>query len=292
MSIAAAGWQGDAPRWGLQSRMKASAPEGTQTLRNGFAAYGAGPAEHWKPSLRVYEHAGVLVESRRQPDPPEARSTVGEPFAGTDWGVGGNLKQGKRPIQPGTALDYSRGGRRYIPEQTGKSAHYSIEQELARKTLVLRKDGQRASLARSGTFTIEDQVGVRRRVPQRFSPSDLARGADVPAGSQQTEHVVYSDGFFRREGVTPSLVLGRRRYAPSAQGGAQLRERPKGLSFKERSAAEVKREECDLVGALDIAFDEDACSPRPAQPEPEPDTAAEAQLPPPPPAKAPAARKK
>jgi len=257
----------DSARWGLQRRGRQPerhvAPG--HTLSGGFSAFGAAPPDPWRPSMRTFSHAGMLVESDRtrpQPDlqrniyPQGLRQTVAEPFAGPNWGIGGSLKQGKKPLEPPANLDYVRAQRRHFSPPGAGRPYTTIEDELNRKGHVLR-DGQRAFLARSGTFDIEQQVGTKRRVPLHHT---LREGDVVPAGGQSREHVVYSEGFFHREGVTPSLVLGRRRYAPSAQSGPQLRERTRTLSFKERNALDVKRAERELVSELE--YDEDACSPR------------------------------
>lgn len=286
-------WPGDHPSWGLQARLT---PErrtmaANQTLDRGFVAFGAAPADSWRPTRRVYEHANMHVESlqtRAQPDlqrklyPHGLRTTAAEPFAGPDWGIGGSFQQGKKLVEPPPALDYCRAQRRHYPQQPAISPHFTIEDVLNRKGHVMR-DGQRVALARSGTFGIEQQVGTKRRVPMRL---ELREGEIIPAGSQYIEHVVYSKGYFNQEGITPSLVLGRKRYAPSAQNGQQLRERHKALSFRERNAIDMTRAEAELVSTLELPYDEEACSPR-APPEP----VEVAPLPPPVPVKR-AAKKK
>lgn len=253
------------------SSMQQRPPE--TALAGGFGPFLAAPAEPHRPMVRTYAHAGMHVESSSSRSMPDLQRKIYQesrrapPFSGPTWGVGGDMP-GKRRPEPPPALDAVRAQRRHFAGIHARSAaEFHIEDALSRKAHLLR-DGARVSERRGASYTLETQMGAKVHLPPRLELG--ARDGRAPAGSRRTESVVYSTGYFKSgDGLTPSLDLGRRKYGPAGRENYDLliRERPKGLSFVQRNALDTLRAERDLVGTLQTAYDEDACSPRrPATP--------------------------
>lgn len=243
-------------------------------LACGFGAFLAAPADSHRPMVRTYAHAGMHVESsssRSMPDLQrkiyqEGARGIARPFSGPSWGVGGDIPGKKRPEAP-PALDAIRAQRRHFAGSHARSAaELHLEDALGRKAYAYR-DGVRASERRGTSYTLENQMGTKVHVPARLEFG--TDGSRPPAGGRRTESVVYATGYFKMDGLTPSLDLGRTKYGPAGRENYDLliRERPKGLSFKARNALDTLRAEQDLVETLQTTYDEDACSPRrPATP--------------------------
>ena len=224
--------------------------------------------------MRTYAHAGMHVESSSSRSMPDLQGKIYQagardaapPFSGPTWGVGGDMLGKRRPAPP-PALDAIRAQRRHFAGIHARSAaEFCVEDALSRKAHA-RLDGVRVSERCGTSYTLENQMGTKVHLPPRL---ELGAGEGrPPAGSTRTESVVYATGYFRMDGVTPSLDLGRTKYGPTGRENYDLliRERPKGLSFKQRNALDTLRAEQDLVGTLQTSYDEDACSPRrPATP--------------------------
>lgn len=258
--------------WALQGRARASEPQRNDIgLSQGFGAFLAQPANDWRSSVRRVPERGSHVQSKEPAPAPAAtlaQTRVQPAFSGPDWGVGGSVGGGRKYIAPPPAVDYKRAERRHLREVDGVArGEYVIEDVLNRKRHVRREDGQPAATERSTSFFLENRMGRRGRHPLQ---AVLRDGELIPAGvgSDQCEHVVYANGYFKQEGVTPNVRLGIKRYAPSRRGDVgKIRERPKTLSFHERNAADVLAAEQALVSSLELSYDEEACSPRPPPPE-------------------------
>jgi hypothetical protein len=195
----------------------------------------------------------------------EVAGVAVQPFSGPTWGVGGDMLGKKRPDTP-LALDAIRAQRRHFAGTHARSAaEFRVEDVLSRKAYAQR-DGARVSERRGTSYTLETQLGSKVHLPPRL---ELRAGEAAPAGSRRTEAVVYATGYFKMDGLTPSLDIGRPKYGPAGRENYDLliRERPRGLSFKQQNALDTLRAEQDLVGLLETTYDENACSPRrPATP--------------------------
>ncbi|KAJ1625228.1 hypothetical protein T492DRAFT_1041089 [Pavlovales sp. CCMP2436] len=164
----------DAPRWGFQSRMRAPdrhVPE--QSLAGGFAAFSAAPYNAPRPMMHpgpggMATHVQSTA-SRVQPDLqrkiyPHGPSAAAS-FAGPDWGIGGSIKLGRKALEPPAALDHVRAQRKHyeVPSSSQARLEYSVEDTLNKKGQVFR-EGVRCALGRSETFSIEHEVGMKRKV--------------------------------------------------------------------------------------------------------------------------------
>jgi len=229
-------------------------------MNEGWSGFYATKHEPGRALLRTYgPEAEKFFETFKLPDAPERahKAYAPGPGASDTWGIGGTCQSGRRTLQPAPASDFILSTKRKLAVK--ESEVYGMDSQMGRKSHVLNTEGGDMRLVRSDSYSLDNMLQRKGRVPEEMRSEARTIHRMAPPGLKGYMGAEYSNDYFKQGASVPATLM---RPSKEDQAVAELKAaaaRHAALhhrkTFKQKRAESDLTEQVNLVKALNLDFD-------------------------------------